>query len=104
MFYKDEIENIKNQIVKKYNPKDIYLFGSNAKGVVRKSSDIDLCIIINTDKKREIIQEMLYSLDYDMDLDIVIYTEDEWEKYRNDLSTFASVINKTGVSLLGRYN
>lgn len=104
MFYKDEIENIKNQIVKKYNPKDIYLFGSNAKGVVRKSSDIDLCIIINTDKKREIIQEMLYSLDYDIDLDIVIYTEDEWEKYRNDLSTFASVINKTGVSLLGRYN
>lgn len=104
MIYKSEIENIKDQIIKKYNPKDIYLFGSHAKGIIRKSSDIDLCVIIDTDKKRELIQEMLYELDYKVDLDLVIYTEEEWQKYRHDLSTFASIINRTGVSLLGGYN
>jgi len=104
MYNKDRIRSLTNQIVQKYNPIDIFLFGSNAKGLVRKNSDIDLCVIMNTDNKRKTIQDMLYSLDYDVDLDIVIYTEEEWEKYRNDLSTFAGIIYKTGVSLLGRYN
>lgn len=104
MYNKDRIRSLTNQIVQKYNPIDIFLFGSNAKGLVRKNSDIDLCVIMNTDNKRKTIQDMLYSLDYDVDLDIVIYTEEEWEKYRNDLSTFAGIIYKTWVSLLGRYN
>ncbi len=104
MYNKDRIRSLTNQIVQKYNPIDIFLFGSNAKGLVRKNSDIDLCVIMNTDNKRKTIQDMLYSLDYDVDLDIVIYTEEEWEKYRNDLSTFAGIIYKTGVSLLGGYN
>ena len=104
MILKKEIENIKNQIIEKYNPNDIYLFGSNAKGVVRKNSDIDICVIMDTDNKRQLLQEMLYELEYSVDLDIVIYTEKEWLKYRNDLSTFASIIYRTGVTLLGRYN
>ncbi len=104
MVFKTEIENIKNQIVEKYNPADIYLFGSQAKGLIRKNSDIDLCVIINYINKRQLIQEMLCELDYVVDLDIVIYSEEEWIKNRDDLSTFASIINKTGVSLLGRYN
>ena len=104
MVFKTEIENIKNQIVEKYNPTDIYLFGSQAKGLIKKESDIDLCVIINSINKRQLLQEMLYELDYYVDLDIVIFTEEEWTKNREDLSTFASIINKTGVSLLGRYN
>lgn len=99
MIFKNEIENIKNQIIEKYCPKDIYLFGSNAKGAIRKNSDIDICVIMDTDNKRQLLQEMLYQLDYNVDLDIVIYTEKEWLEYRNDLSTFASIIYRTGVSL-----
>lgn len=104
MVFKTEIDNIKNQIVEKYNPADIYLFGSQAKGLIKEESDIDLCVIINSINKRQLLQEMLYELDYLVDLDIVIFTEEEWKKNRDDLSTFASIINKTGVSLLGRYN
>lgn len=55
---------------------------------------------MDTDNKRQLLQEMLYELEYSVDLDIVIYTEKEWLKYRNDLSTFASIIYRTGVSLL----
>ncbi len=67
---------------------------------MRKNSDIDICVIMDTDNKRQLLQEMLYELEYSVDLDIVIYTEKEWLKYRDDLSTFASIIYRTGVSLL----
>lgn len=99
-----EIEDIKNQIIEKYNPKDIYLFGSHAKGLTKKNSDVDICVVINTDNKRKLLQEMLYNIDYNNDVDIVIYTEEEWNKYRFDAATFANIINRTGVSILGRYN
>ena len=49
---KNEVDYIKNQIVEKYSPEKIILFGSVAKGIFRDSSDIDLCIIKDTNNKR----------------------------------------------------
>ncbi|AKL94726.1 DNA polymerase sigma [Clostridium aceticum] len=96
-----EIEKIRNQINSILQAEDIILFGSYAKGVVSKKSDIDLCIVVNTNNKRKLMQEILLKIDIDIDIDIVIYTLDEWEKYKNDHSTFANVILRTGVSISG---
>lgn len=96
-----EIENIKNQIINIYHPLDIILFGSCAKGRVNKNSDIDICVILETHDKRESVRNMLLEINYDVDLDIVIYTPEEWEQHKEDKSTFAGIINKTGVSLIG---
>jgi len=82
--YDREIENIKSQILKLCNPEDIILFGSYAKGRVSKHSDIDICIIIDTDKKRKLINELLVSINCDTDLDIVVYTPYEWLKYKDE--------------------
>ena len=98
-----KIEEIKNQIINMYNPEEIILFGSCAKGRVSKSSDIDFCVVIDTDDRRNLVRDILLKMDYDVDLDIVIYTPEEWHKYKDDLSTFAGIINKTGVSLIGGY-
>lgn len=97
--FDSEIETIKNQILNMYHPLDIILFGSCAKGRVTKGSDIDLCLILKTDDKRKTIRDILVSLDYDVDL--VIFTPEEWERYKHDKATFAGIINKTGVSLIG---
>lgn len=99
--YDTEIENIKKQIISRYNPIDIIIFGSCAKGRVSKSSDIDLCIIMNTKNKREVVCDMLLNIEYNVDLDIVVYTPEEWEYYKNDKTTFAGIINRGGVSLIG---
>ncbi|HOJ10334.1 MAG TPA: nucleotidyltransferase domain-containing protein [Clostridiales bacterium] len=99
--YYEEIENIKNQILSKYNPKDIILFGSCAKGRVSRTSDIDICVILDTTDKRQIVREMLVDIESDADLDIVVYTPDEWEKYKYDKAKFANIINRTGVSIIG---
>ncbi len=97
--FDSEIETIKNQIFNTYHPLDIILFGSCAKGRVTRSSDIDLCLIMQTEDKRKTIRDILINLDYDVDL--VIYTPEEWGKYKDDKATFAGIINKTGVSLIG---
>jgi len=99
--YDNEIEKIKNQIINKYAPKDIILFGSCAKGLVKRGSDIDICVILETEDKRKILREMLVDIEYDVDLDIVIYTPSEWSRYKDDKANFANIINRTGVSLVG---
>jgi predicted nucleotidyltransferase len=99
--YNNEIEKIKNQIINKYNPKDIILFGSCAKGLVKRGSDIDICVILETGDKKKTLREMLVEVEYDVDLDIIIYTPLEWSKYKDDKASFANIINRTGVSLVG---
>lgn len=99
--YDNEIERIRNQIIEKYNPVDIILFGSCAKGRVTKKSDVDICVIMPMTNRRETVQSILLNVEYDVDLDVVVYTPEEWQKYKDDMATFAGIINKTGVSLIG---
>ena len=99
--YDKEIENIKKQIMDQYHPSDISLFGSCAKAAIHKGSDIDLCVIMETVDKRQTIRNMLLDVNYDIDLDIVVYTPAEWSRYKDDNATMAGVIHRTGVSLVG---
>jgi len=101
--YDSEIDSIKEQLINKYNPLDIILFGSCAKGRVTRNSDVDICIIIETNDKRKIVRDILMEIDYKVDLDIVVYTPQEWQNNKDDPATFAGIIKKTGVSLIGRY-
>lgn len=101
--YNMEIENIKNQLITKYSPHDIILFGSCAKRRVSRSSDVDICIILETKDKRKIVRDILIEVEYNVDLDVVIYTPQEWQNNKDDKATFAGIIKKTGVSLLGRF-
>lgn len=99
--YDREIEAIKGQLAERYHPVDIILFGSCAKKRVSRHSDVDICVVMETGDKRQTVRDMLLTIDYEVDLDIVVYTPQEWQKYKDDQGTFAGVINRTGVSLLG---
>lgn len=99
--YENEIERIKNKIKSKFNPRDIFLFGSCAKRAVTSKSDIDICVIMDTDDKRQAVQEILIEVTEDIDVDIVVYTPEEWEKYKDDRATFAHIIYSKGVSIIG---
>lgn len=94
--YYNENEKVKNQILIKYDPEDIILFGSCVKGSIKRGSDIDIYVILETEDKRKTLREMLVEIEYDIDLDIVIYTPSEWSKYKDDKATFVNIINRTG--------
>lgn len=97
----NEIQGIKEQIIRKFNPKKIILFGSQVKGTCTKYSDIDLCIIKNTDNKRELIADIYLNIESSKPYDVLVYTEQEWQENINDTTTFAYLINKNGVEIYG---
>lgn len=96
-----EIEDIKNQIIIKYNPLKIILFGSCAKGIAKENSDIDLCIICQYEDKKDKLLDMLINIEYDRDVDFILYRPEVWDRYTEDLGTFASLIKREGVVLYG---
>lgn len=99
--FNKEIDSIKKQIIEKYNPKEIILFGSVAKGIFREHSDIDLCIIMDTMNKRELLINMYIDIESNIPFDLVLYTIEEWENCANDKSSFAYSIINTGVKIYG---
>lgn len=98
----NEINIIKEQIVSHYSPSKIILFGSQAKGAVTRKSDIDLCIIKDTENKRELLTDMYLNIESNKPFDLILYTEAEWSQHVNDTTSFAYLINKKGTVIYGR--
>jgi predicted nucleotidyltransferase len=84
-----------------FGPEKIILFGSQAKGKAREESDIDLCIVLETEKKHRLIPELYCALDCDKPVDIIVYTPNEWEECVKDETSFAHKILTEGVVLYG---
>lgn len=96
-----EIDFIKNQIISSYTPAKIILFGSHAKGTATAKSDIDLCIVKDTENKRELLPNMYLNIESKKPFDLLLYTEAEWNECINDTSSFAYLINKKGIVIYG---
>ena len=68
-------------LVKEYQPKQVWLFGSLATGQVHEWSDIDLLIIKDTDKRfLDRSKELFYLLRPQVGLDLLVYTPHEFEQ------------------------
>jgi predicted nucleotidyltransferase len=99
--FQNDIEVVKNQIIENFRPQEIILFGSCAKGIAKETSDIDICIILNFDNKRQMRRLLDESIESSKDIDFIIYTPSEWDKYKSDTTTFANLIYRTGVKIYG---
>lgn len=105
--FKEEIEHLKKGIARRFHPKAIVVFGSCASGTATERSDIDLCVIIETNNKRKLNGEMseyIYAedgLDFDQPVDLLIYTPEEWNKHVKTPGTFANLIEKKGEMIYG---
>lgn len=88
-----EVDFIKKQIMTNYKPAKIILFGLHAKGTATAKSDIDLCIIKDTDNKRKLLPDMYLNIENAKPFDLLLYTEAEWNECLNDSSSSAYLIN-----------
>lgn len=99
-----KINDIANRIAKMFNPDKIILFGSYAGGNPTIDSDIDLLIIKDTDlprhKRSFEIQKMLIGSMVPMD--ILVYTNNEFEKEKNEKYSFLNSAIKTSRILYER--
>lgn len=100
---KDEVESITAQIIKKYGPEKIILFGSAAKGESYSESDADFLIIkkdtplYGADRIREISKIIKRNIP----VDFLIYRPDEFNKRLSMGDPFLKSIIKEGKVLYG---
>ena len=103
-----EVELLKDGLVRKFSPAKILLFGSRALEPASKDSDIDICVVLDVHNSKDEIEESIYSyiydeegLDFSCSVDVVVYTYWEWEESLKDPGTFASLILRKGRVIYG---
>ncbi|MDI6689720.1 MAG: nucleotidyltransferase domain-containing protein [Actinomycetota bacterium] len=75
------IESIVSTLKEKYKPEKIILFGSIVSGQISLTSDIDLLIIKKTNTGfYERLKEVITLCDYDVGIDFLVYTPEEFEE------------------------
>jgi predicted nucleotidyltransferase len=69
------IDQVVQQIVEKFKPQKIILFGSYARGDFRPESDVDMLVVMNTPLKdvQQAIQ-ICQQIDYRFGLDLIVHT------------------------------
>ncbi len=69
------IDQVVKQIVEKFKPQKIILFGSYAKGNPRPESDVDMLVVMDT-KLREVQQaiQICQQIEYRFGLDLIVHT------------------------------
>ena len=101
MYTQEQIKNVVNMIVQNVNPSKVILFGSYANGDPNENSDIDLLIIKNTDtplnKRASEVRPYLRGLKIPMD--ILVYTENEYQQQVNSRYSMISDIVEKGIVL-----
>ena len=97
------INKIKDRIVEHMHPERIVLFGSSATGVTSKDSDVDLLVIVKTNlpyhKRAKDIRKKLRDLL--IPIDIIIYTPEEVDEWKEASSAFVTSVLKNGRVLYG---
>ncbi|MFA6263735.1 MAG: nucleotidyltransferase domain-containing protein [Candidatus Babeliales bacterium] len=99
------IEEIKNRLVKAYDPLEIYLFGSYAWGTPNEESDLDLLIVIEkSDERRYKRQHLGFDALWGVGVpkDLFVYTKEEFEQRLKDNMSLCSKIKNEGKVLYAR--
>lgn len=63
-----------------YNPYEIILFGSCTRGKAREDSDIDICIVLDFESKRELLIDLTMKIQSIREIDFIVYTKSSWER------------------------
>lgn len=105
MITKETIEEVKQKLIKTYKPLEIYIFGSYAWGCPDKDSDLDLLVIIEKyDKNRHqaLVAGHKALMYMDISKDILVLTQEEFEKYSSDHRMLYYKIKNEGTKIYAR--
>jgi predicted nucleotidyltransferase len=103
---KETVEALKTN----FRIKDIILFGSYANNTSDKNSDIDIIVVLDDNtfsdsydsrlEKRLAVSKTLNSIKSKVQVDSLVFTKPEWEKFISLNSSFSREIQSTGISLI----
>lgn len=94
-----DIIKVKNIILSKLNSPQIFLFGSIAKGCYSKYSDIDLLVLIHSNKTPKELRVLRHSLEDSIgdihiqkEVDIKLYSIDRYNELCNEAGFEKSIL------------
>jgi predicted nucleotidyltransferase len=101
--FEKEIESITSQIVEKYKPEKIILFGSASRGKFTSDSDVDLLIIKNNTPEygADRIRELSRLINRNVAVDFLVYRPEEFEKGLKMGDPFLKAVLREGKVLYG---
>ncbi len=95
-------------IVRERSPEAIILFGSRARGDARADSDVDFLVIEKEpfspqrSRRKEVARLQMALRELPLSKDIILYSRDEFEHWRNSLNHLAGRASREGRLLHGR--
>lgn len=103
MIPQQSINRYVHGLARRFSPEKIILFGSHARGCATRDSDVDLLVIMNHDKARNIDQaiEMRLSLDASFPLDLLVRRPKDISERLRAKDTFIAEIMASGRVLYG---
>ena len=102
------LRQIVNVIVREGAPEAIILFGSRARGDARADSDVDLLVIEKEpfspqrSRRKEVARLHMALRGLPLSKDILLYSRDEFERWRNSLNHLIGRAGREGRVLHGR--
>lgn len=86
-----KLDEIVRQIAALIHPTRLILFGSRARGEAAESSDVDLLVLVDTDRsRREIANRIDLALaDRNFALDLVVMTPEQFDRQKGVVGTLA---------------
>jgi len=95
------VDMVVEAIVQDFSPKMIVIFGSVARGTADGESDLDMMVVMDSDKPHAArsaeIQLSLWNRKLLLDEDIIVITPEEFELKKDDEYSFIHEIMATGV-------
>ena len=97
----EHIAIMTDRIVQHFNPVQIILFGSYARGEAHSHSDVDLLVVFSecADKRKTAIEIRRVLRDMPVPKDIIVSTPEELERKRNWVGTVLRPAQQEGVIL-----
>lgn len=92
------------RLVRRFNPEQIILFGSHARGTARAESDIDLLVVLplKGSKRAKQVEMRMALRDIPVPKDIVVVTPDEFARQRHIAGTLVKPALQEGKVLYAR--
>lgn len=102
------LQQMVQTIIKEVSPETIILFGSRARGDARADSDVDL-LVVETEpfspqrsRRKEAARLYMALRGMAVSKDILLYSRDEFERWKNSLNHIVGRAHREGRVLHGR--
>lgn len=96
----EDIRQVVQQIVERFHPQRVILFGSYASGVPTQDSDVDLLVVMNTDQEPiHAAAHIAAAVDHPFALDILVFKPSVLQASFERKGVFATEVMTKGVVL-----